>query len=246
MPSLIGTFTGASQKKYADEAYQKSSQALQQGFDQGSGYVTDYYNKGRADLDPYAQQGQRASGLLGRYLGLDGADAQRQQMQQYAGGDPFRQFNEDNGLRALMRQFNGRGMMDSGNARLAMSRAQLERGSQDYNGYINQLMGMNQSGMGAANQLAQMAQNTGGLLGQMRTGLGNSQAQNAIQYGNAKAAADSALWNNIIKVGSIAASAMTGMPVGMGGQNQQGQTGASPYGNNFFSPGQMQQMNGYF
>ena len=245
MPSLIGTFTGSSAKKYADEAYQRSSQALQGAYDQGSGFVKDYYQEGRRDLDPYAQQGVKASGLLGRYLGLDGADAQRQQMQQYAGGDPFRQFNEDNGLKALMRNWNGRGMMDSGNARLAMSRAQLERGSQDYNSYIQQLMGMNQSGMGAANQLAQMAQQTGGMLGQMRTGLGQSQAQNAIQYGNAKAAADNMLWNNILKVGSIAASAMTGMPIGMGGQTQ-GQTGASPYGGNFLSPGQMQQMNGYF
>lgn len=237
MPSFLGTFTGANQKRYADEAYQKSSQALQQGFDQGSGYVTDYYNKGRADLDPYAQQGQRASGLLGRYLGLDGADAQRQQMQQYAGGDPFRQFNEDNGLKALMRQFNGRGMMDSGNARLAMSRAQLERGSQDYNNYITQLLGMNQSGQGAANQLAQMAQNTGGLLGQMRTGLGNSQAQNAIQYGNAKAAADSILTNNLFKVAALAAAPFTGGASMMAFPKDNAAASGSTYGGNFLGGG---------
>lgn len=237
MPSFLGTFTGANQKRYADEAYQKSSQALQSGFDQGSGYVTDYYNKGRADLDPYAQQGQRASGLLGRYLGLDGADAQRQQMQQYAGGDPFRQFNEDNGLRALMRQFNGRGMMDSGNARLAMSRAQLERGSQDYNNYITQLLGMNQSGQGAANTLAQMAMQTGGNLGQMRMGLGQQQAGNEVQYGNAKAAADSMLINNLLKIGSLG--------VGAYGAFNQPKAPAT-YGANYFTPQQMNSMNGYF
>ena len=42
MPSLIGTFTGSSAKKYADEAYQRSSQALQGAYDQGSGFVKDY------------------------------------------------------------------------------------------------------------------------------------------------------------------------------------------------------------
>ncbi len=213
MPSLWGSFSGSSARKAADEAYQKSTAALQGGYDEGSGLVKQYYEQGRGDLNPYAQQGQKASGLLGRYLGLDGADAQRQQLAQYAGQDPFRQFNEDNGLRALMRQWNGRGMMDSGNARLAMSRAQLERGSQDYNTYLGQLGGLNQQGFQASNQLAQMAGNTGGMLGQMRMGLGQQQAGNAIQYGNAKAAADGQLWNNVLGLGTLVASAATGVPM---------------------------------
>ena len=237
LSQLAGSFTGSTAKKYADEAYQKSSAALQGGFDEGKGFVTDYYNQGRQDLTPYAQQGTKASSLLGRYLGLDGADAQRQQLQQYAGGDPFRQFNEDNGLRALMRNWNGRGMMDSGNARLAMSRAQLERGSQDYGNYINQLMGMNQSGMGAANQLAQMAQNTGGMLGQMRTGLGQSQAQNAIQYGNAKAAADGMLMNNIMKAAALAAAPFTGGASMMAFPKDNAAASGSTYGGNFLGGG---------
>lgn len=245
--SLLGGFTGDSQKRRADEANRLASGYIQQGFDQGSGYVKDYNTQGNAYLQPFATQGQGANKLYGTFLGLDGADAQRGAFANYQGADPFRQYNEDNALRAMARQQNRLGMLDSGNARYAMSRAMLDRGSQDFDTYMQRLAGMGQQGLGASNALAGYANQTGGILGQMRTNLGTQQAGNAIQHQNALSAADGLFANNLIKVGGMIISAATGMPVGLsapsGGSTAQGMS------NDFsgrFTPSQMNSMNEYF
>jgi len=218
--SLFGSFTGANQKKYADQAYQQSSAALQGGYDQGREQMERYNTQARGYLQPYAQQGGQANQRYGTYLGLNGADAQRGALAEYAGQDPFRQHNEDMATRAMSRRYNQMGMLDSGNSRLAMSRAMLDRGSQDYEAYLNRLAGMGQQGYGASSAMAGMDSSLGNNLGQMRMGLGQAQAGNAIQYNNARSAADSILPNNLIKLGGMAISAYTGMPMGMRPQEQ--------------------------
>lgn len=246
--SLWSGFTGDAQKRRAEDAYKQSSAALQQGWDQGSGYVKDYNQQGNAYLQPFATQGQGANKLYGTFLGLDGADAQRGAFQNYQGADPFRQYNEDNALRAVSRQQNRLGMLDSGNSRYAMSRAMLDRGSQDFDTYMQRLAGMGQQGLGASNALAGFANQTGGLLGQMRTNLGTQQAGNAINYNNSLAAADGMFANNLIKVGGMIISAATGMPVGMGG-SPSGGSPAQGMSNNWsggYTPSQMNSLNGYF
>lgn len=225
--SLFGSFTGANQKKYADQAYQQSSAALQGGYDQGREQMERYNTQARGYLQPYAQQGGAANQRYGTYLGLNGADAQRTAMDEYAGQDPFRQHNEDMATRAMSRRFNQMGMLDSGNSRLAMSRAMLDRGSQDYENYLTRLAGMGQQGYGASSAMAGMDSSLGNNLGQMRMGLGQQQAGNAIQYANARSAADSILPNNLIKLGGIAASLYGGGMPRLGDYEQQsaGKTG---------------------
>lgn len=212
--SLLGSFTGANPKKYASEAYQQSSSALQGGYDQGREQIERYNTQAKGYLQPYATQGGQANQRYGTYLGLNGADAQRSALAEYAGEDPFRQHNEDMATRAMSRRWNQMGMLDSGNSRLAMSRAMLDRGSQDYEAYLNRLAGLGQQGYGASSAMAGMDSNAGTTLGQMRMGLGQQQAGNAIQYANARSAADSILPNNLIKLGGIAASLYGG---GFGG-----------------------------
>jgi len=212
--SLLGSFTGANQKKYADQAYQQSSAALQGGYDQGREQMERYNTQAKGYLQPYATQGGQANQRYGTYLGLNGADAQRSALAEYAGEDPFRQHNEDMATRAMSRRFNQMGMLDSGNSRLAMSRAMLDRGSQDYEAYLNRLAGIGQQGYGASSAMAGMDSSLGNNLGQMRMGLGQQQAGNSIQYANARSAADSILPNNLIKLGGIAASLYGG---GLGG-----------------------------
>ena len=218
--SLFGSFTGANQKKYADQAFQQSSSALQGGYDQGRAQMEQYNTQAKGYLQPYAQQGGQANQRYGTYLGLNGADAQQGALAEYAGHDPFRQHNEDMATRAMSRRYNQMGMLDSGNSRYAMSRAMLDRGSQDYESYLNRLAGMGQQGYGASSALASMDSGLGNSLGQMRMGLGQQQAGNAIQYANARSAADSILPNNLIKLGGLAMQAYTGRPMGMGPQDQ--------------------------
>lgn len=227
--SLYDSFTGDSQKRRADEANRLATGFMQSGWDEGSGFVKDYNERGNAYLQPYSQQGQGANKLYGTFLGLDGADAQRSAFQNYQGADPFRQYNEDNALKAMSRQYNRLGMLDSGNSRYAMSRAMLDRGSQDFGEYMQRLQGLGQQGLGAANSLAGYANNTGGMLGQMRMNLGQQQAGNAINYQNSLAAADGIFGNNLLKVAGL----------GMGFMNPSGLFGpksdaiASASGNNF-------------
>lgn len=241
--SLLDSFTGKSQKKFAQQAYANSTRELKAGFDEGRGYAEDYYNKGQGYLQPYAQQGQQASELYGRHIGTYGQDARRNALAEYAGGDPFRQHNQDQTTRAMGRRFNAMGALNSGRADYATSRALMDRGSQDYEAYLNRLAGMQGQGAQMAGQQAGYANQLGQYLGNARMNLGQQQAGNEIQYANALSQAAGILPANLIKVGGMILSAATGMPIGMGGG---GGGGGSGMGQNFFSPSQMKSMNGYF
>lgn len=206
---LWGGFTGESQKKFTNEAFANSTRELQQGRDKGLDAYGQGYSQAQGYLNPYAQSGGQANNLYGTYLGLNGADAQRSALAGYAGADPFRQFNEDQANRGLARQFNKMGMLDSGNSRLAMSRASLERGSQDYNNYLGRLAGMSQQGYGAAGALGGMAMQNGQNIAGLWNNYGQAQAGNEIQKGNALSQASGIFGNNIMKLG--------GMAIGAGG-----------------------------
>lgn len=223
LSQLEGSFTGSTAKKKLDQANAQATGYLNQGKTEATNALSTNYQQAQGYLSPYAQQGQQANSLYGQAIGLQGPQARQQFMDQYATGDPFRQFNEDNGSRALSRRYAAMGYGPGGGTMgLAMARAQLERGSQDYEGYLNRLGGAAGQGMGAANQQAQLAGNYGGQMAGLHSGFAQQNAANAINYGNASAQNSNALFNNILGLGSVAVSAMTGMPkfgVGGGGAN---------------------------
>jgi hypothetical protein len=169
--------------------------ALRQGYDTSVGAVGTGYDTARQDftgqsgraesaltdaqsyvqqiLTPFMQSGQRAQGLYDTALGLDGQPAAQNFYETYAANDPFRQFNEDMTNKALARSFNAGGSLGSGRAGLAASRANLERGSQDLNKYLDRLAGQGQQGGAYASQLANTATNTGQNLANIRQNLGS-------------------------------------------------------------------------
>jgi hypothetical protein len=198
---LFDSFFGKSQRRDLQSANQLAQSQLNSAWTEGSQQVRDWTNQGLGYIQPFQQQGQQANALYGRFLGLDGADAQRQAMDSYATSDPFRQFNDDQASRMLSRRFSAQGMGDSGAARLAIARAGLERGSQDYGTYLNRLSGMGGQGFEAARMGAGIASSTGNALGQMRYGMGQQQAGNAISFGNAMAASRNTPWQNILGLG---------------------------------------------
>lgn len=227
---LVGSFTGSTAKKYANEAYQNSTRTLQEGRDKGIDALNQGYTQARGYLSPYAESGTQANNLYGTYLGLNGADAQRSALVGYAGADPFRQFNADLAAKTMARSFNRMGMLDSGNHTMAAARANLERGSQDYNSYLSRLAGLAQQGAGAAGQLGGYAMNNGQGLAGLWQGYGQNQAGNEIQRGNALAQASGIFGNNLMKIGGLGVALMTGNPgmsLGFGGSL--GQKGGSNY-----------------
>jgi hypothetical protein len=105
-----------------------------------------------AQMQPYADQGGRAFGQYGDALGVNGSDAQQSYVNNFQ-GDPFREFNEQRAGKELMSRYNAAGMADSGASRLAAARANMERGTQDYQTRLDRLNGMGQQGMQASGQI---------------------------------------------------------------------------------------------
>lgn len=124
-------------------------------------------------LAPFIQSGTGAQALYDQALGLQGQPAAQSFYDTYAANDPFRQFNEDMANKAIERSFNAGGNLGSGRAALAASRANLERGSQDLNKYLDRLASQGAQGGQYASQVANVGANTGQALANIRTGLGD-------------------------------------------------------------------------
>lgn len=153
-----------------DQAQNFLASALRQvgsGYGQARGDLQAGETRAMGMLDPYMQSGAQANTLYGNALGLNGLSAQRAFGQNFAASDPFRAQNEDMANEALMRVLNARGMSGSGFAGEAVARQSLARGSEDYNNYLNRLLGVSQAGQNAASQGAGIATNTAGQLATM-------------------------------------------------------------------------------
>lgn len=251
-------FTGQTAKKEAKNAYNDSNSLVGTGYADAKGAIHSGYSDaqnslagGRADLTAGydAASGMnnaaignyskllsnggydRAASMYGDALGAHGLGAQQAFGANYAASDPFRAANEDRANNTLMRGYAARGMMDSGEARLASARASEQRGSQDYGSYLDRLMGLSSQG-------AQIHQNQAGMqqsAGQMRYGYGqdlagnnagrgnlyvgqgntlagmatdnaNTLAGNRINYGNARTQAANSGVNNLMNLAGTAAS----------------------------------------
>ncbi|MBK8772301.1 MAG: hypothetical protein IPM06_18030 [Rhizobiales bacterium] len=264
---------GTDQRKDAKRGYADSTSMLESGYGAARGNLSQGFNKAetaygqaRGDvtggygnalsalqrgtsqavgaLQPFAQSGQQANTLYGNALGLNGGAAQQTFMRDYAGGDPFRASNAEFATNALMQALNARGLSGSGYAANAVASENLKRGSQDYESYMNRLGGMQQQGLGVAQNIsglyadqgAKAAQygynqgsdlaniqgqraatgyNYGGALAGLDTDLATTKAGNRVNLGNALAASRSIGPNNLLQLGGLALKAYN--PGGFGG-----------------------------
>lgn len=271
---FFGSFTGSDQRKDMRRGYADSNAMMDKGYGEaqrnlGTGYNTaeGAYGQARSDIgggygnaltalnrgtsqavsafQPYSQSGQSANTMYGNALGLNGAAAQQTFMRNYQ-ADPFRDANNQFATNALMQQMNARGMSGSGVAAAAVAQESLRRGSQDYNAYLDRLLGMQGQGMQTANALAGLYANQGqqaaqygynqgsdlaNIQGQkasmgynygqnqanLNTDLATTKAGNRINYGNALAASRSIGANNLIGLGGLALKAFGGGGFGGGG-----------------------------
>lgn len=184
-----------SSTEYLKGGYDKARSDIGSGYDAATGNVTDYYDRSKGMLDPYIQRGGTLADLYSTALGAKGADAQRAFYNNYATNDPYRQFRDEQANRAIAASMNARGLNNSGRAGLAVSRASLERGSQDMQQYLDRLNQGGQQGGQYAQTLASLANQTGQTLanlnsrrgetlGSLETSRGQSLASNATNYAN--------------------------------------------------------------
>lgn len=142
--------------------------------------------------------------MYGRYLGLEGQDAQQEAVGNFM-ADPFRAENERLANENLVRQFGSRGMAGSGAFASAAARGNLERGSVDYNSYLDRLAGVSTQGANVAGQQAGLDVGRGDL----EWNVANTRAGNEINYGNAMASSRNIATNNLLGLAGTAVKAFT-------------------------------------
>ena len=183
---------------YLNQGADRGRADIGQYYDRAAGNVEDYYNRTAGLMDPYIQRGNKLADLYATALGANGAEGSRDFYDQYASQDPFRQYRDELANREMQQQFNARGQATGGRFATAVSRASLERGSQDLNSYLDRLNGAGQQGQQAASTLGSAAMQTGQTLGNMNVQRGNqlsgieqsrgqNLATNAANFGNARA-----------------------------------------------------------
>ena len=207
--SFIGSFTGSDQKGEIDRGYKNATTSAQGGLDTANAD----YNQAYGLYDPYAQTGGNAMKMYANATGVNGQGAYQDAVNGFS-GDPFRNSNEMLANKSLANSFGGK--INNGAFALAAARGSLERGSTDWNNWLDRLNG--QAGMGFNATGAQAGIRTG--QGGLNYMAGQSQADRDTSYANARAAADGTLWNNIT---GLVGAGIRGATPGYGGQ--------TPFGN---------------
>ncbi len=199
--SFFGSFFGSDQKKDVTAAYNRATPLLNEGIERARTATTGAIDR----VEPWAAGGRDANAMYANAIGLNGRPAQQGVVDNFM-IDPFRQQNEDLANENLARQFNGRGPgLNSGAFALATARGNLERGSHDWNTWLDRIHGVSTEGLGAATTQAGL----GGQLGAIEMEGGNARAANEINYGNAMAATRGIGINNLLGLGGTLVRAAT-------------------------------------
>lgn len=191
--SIMDSFTGKSARRDID----RGIDAVGQGRNSAIGAYREYGDRAQGYMKPYREQGAKAFGLYGDTLGVNGTGARDSAQGLYLSDDILQ---KQLALQQKQRGWssNSRGEYGSGADALAASRVNL----QNYGNWQNQLAGMGQQGQQAAATSAGIDQQTGaGIAGAYQ----NESGQLAGLYGQ-RAQTQNALAQNIIGLGSVAAS----------------------------------------
>lgn len=202
---FFSDFFGGSTRSDLRKGKKASDAALTAG-DQAA---TAAYGNAMARFDPYSQSGINADKMLSDAIGLNGQAAYQGVVDNFM-GDPFRKSNEDFAQEQLLRHWNGVGASRGGAAALAAARASQERGSTDWNNWLDRLTSAKGQGLQVAG--AQAGIDTA--LGDQKFALGQQRASNEINYSNAMAASRNIGINNLLGVAGLAVKAMTPTPAG--------------------------------
>jgi hypothetical protein len=206
MAGFFDSFTGKAQADQVKKSSKEASKHLQWGYDTARGDMGQYYDQAQGFLSPFLQQGPQANALLGNYLGINGADAQKQAFSDFQ-NDPGYQAQFNAGVGALDRSATSRGGLYSGAAMKGLQEYGQQFQRQAFNDRINQLSGLSNQGFQAASGAAGLASNQGNALGSMAFGMGQQKASNAINTGNALAQAKGIGVNNLMNLGGMALKA---------------------------------------
>lgn len=222
---FFDSFTGASQKNAINEANSLSRTYMAGGYNEARDALTKGYGDARGYIDPYIGEGRSDQTMYRNALGLNGASGSSAAMDAYrTARNPYADYQAGQTTNALMRSYNARGMGMGGTAALAAARANNEQGYGDYQNWLGRLGQQGQQGFNASMTGANMATQNGQQMADLGWNYHNALAGNAINYGNATAAAQTAGAQNWLNLGAgLFGSAIKGFTPGAGGQ--------TPFGN---------------
>jgi hypothetical protein len=178
-----------------DRAIGKGVGKAQQGYANAMGSYRAGEEKGLGFLQPYTDVGQGALSPLSALLTGRSYDQESGEFTDLSPEDRFSSFTEspgyqfrfDEGLRAARYGQNAEGYLDSGRGLKELTQYGQGVASQDYQGYINNLMGLSNIGQASAGQSANIATGTAGDIGAAQIGHGNISMQGRIARGQNQA-----------------------------------------------------------
>lgn len=191
---FFSNLTGGDSRRDIRRSKARAEGLLTEGYEGATGR----YDEAFDIFTPYAEQGQEANRLYGQAIGL-GTDAEREAAQSRYFQDPAMQSILGDKSNALLRQLNARGNTYGGKAALAGARV----GRENYEGWLNRLMGQGQQGGQYAGQQAGIRMGQG----DMTYGFKSSLAGNEINAGNAIAGTRNTGINNLLGAGETAMKA---------------------------------------
>lgn len=216
---IFDVFTGDAGKKAANQGYRSQTQGLTKGYDLANQTLTDtnvtgqgYLDQGITPWQTQLNQGNAGVDFYGQLTGLPGAE-NAPGIQQTLEKIPGYQFSRDQGIEALNRSANSRGMLASGNNTqdiLKFSQGLADQNYFDYlksfAPYFNQQAGAASGIQGGYTNKADLAAGIGGKQAdygwQKYTGIGQAGADRANQVANAETAGSANLWSAILGLGS--------------------------------------------
>lgn len=191
---FFSNLTGGESRRDIRRSKARAEGLLTEGYEG----ATDRYDEAYDIFTPYAEQGADANRLYGAAIGL-GTDEEREAAQSRFFSDPAMQSILSDKSNALLRQLNARGNTYGGKAALAGARV----GRENYEGWLNRLMGQGQQGGQYAGQQAGIRMGQG----DMTYGFKSSLAGNEINAGNAIAGTRNTGINNLLSAGETAMKA---------------------------------------
>ena len=199
---LVDSFTGAGARRQLEAGMDKATGVQTEARDSALGASRAGYAEARGYLRPYAESGQKASGLYNDTLGVNGAEARARAQGLYNSDDMLAQ-NRAYDLKRSGWQKNASGDFGAGTAALADARIRM-RG---YGDWQNRLGQAGQQGYSASAGLADIASRDGSAAAGIYDNWGRGMAGTYQQGYNALAQNENTFAQNLIGVGGLALKA---------------------------------------
>ena len=218
LKALAGGFTGSTEKKLINSSYATANKQYDKSNDLARSDINSGLAGGKGYIDPIVERGRTAGNIYEGSLGLRGTEGAGEANAAYLSNDYLAQIRADQLKRsAQLANRDGsyaRGAdgtnVGSGVGALADSRVMRE----GYGDWQNRLAGLQGSGDQAAMSGANLEFGAGQAQANREMSYGSAKGGAAIGQGAALAANSNTGINNLFKLGSLAVSAATGMPMG--------------------------------